>query len=736
MDISKFIEDVAAGKLNEVSDKNDLFVLQRCTDYLKRHFERYSRFDSETLKVACWILGDDMVRLGSFLLSCLKGRHRDELEEELKDCDLDPDDYADTLSKALRQCRHTRPRKFVRQVTTLLQRCSVKFRYKGRSEIEKNILSVQMMFGLTDCEVRFAEFLFITDTYSQAEEFFSNHLECHKYSGRKYLVNILAFSNGDLYRVISGTMKRIGLLEIDKWGICMENEFIDLIQNPSDQSLLEKYFSKVPPGVVPLRYYFTVKEQTQYILGLLETKSETATHILLYGPPGTGKTSFARSLLNRLDEPAYEIVRGDENTTQNRRVAITACLNMTGSERRAVILVDEADNLLNTQASWFMRGETQDKGWLNELLEKPGTCLIWITNQLHGIEDSVLRRFAYSLYFKPFNRRQRVLLWENIVRRNRCKRFFDKKVLRDLANNHEANAGVIDLSVKKTVEKGISSKTEFRREIEMALQAYETLQQFGEKPSKRDRIENQFSLKGLNVNGELELILGQLMAFNEHLRREDQSIVANMNLLFYGPPGTGKSELARYVAIQLDRKTICKRVSDLQSMYVGEGEKNIKQAFSEAESEEAVLIIDEADSLLFSRDRAIRSWEISFTNEFLTRMESFSGILICTTNRLKDLDQASLRRFIYKLEFDYLKPEGNIIFYEMFLRPLAPAALSTKLNDRLEALKNLTPGDFKVVRNRYCFHRKEDISHQTLIEVLENEAKFKNIHKKDKAIGF
>ena len=55
-----------------------------------------------------------------------------------------------------------------------------------------------------------------------------------------------------------------------------------------------------------------------------------------------------------------------------------------------------------------------------------------------------------------------------------------------------------------------------------------------------------------------------------------------------------------------------------------------------------MLVIDEADSVLFDRDHARHSWEISFTNEFLTRMEHFRGILICTTNRMKDLDGASI----------------------------------------------------------------------------------------------
>jgi transitional endoplasmic reticulum ATPase len=140
--------------------------------------------------------------------------------------------------------------------------------------------------------------------------------------------------------------------------------------------------------------------------------------------------------------------------------------------------------------------------------------------------------------------------------------------------------------------------------------------------------------------------------------------------------------------------------------------------------------------LLFSRDRAQRSWEISFTNEFLTQMERFKGILICTTNRLRDLDQASIRRFNLKMGFDYLKPDGNVIFYQNFLSPLTNTRLDEITKGLLRKMTNLAPGDFKVVRDKNSFHRPEDLDHQVLVQALREEARIKKLHGGKKNIGF
>jgi SpoVK/Ycf46/Vps4 family AAA+-type ATPase len=736
MKIPTFEAGIDTNGIHMDSDKNDLYVLLRCILYLQRHLGKYPCFDMETVKLLCWILGEDMQLLGNFLLSVMDSKDKAKFEEELQECNLSPDDYGHELANILQKGKLKYKRKFSPFISHLMKEKLQSIRYRGKSDIEKNVTALKKMFGLTDRETRFCEFLFITSTYAAAESFFQDHLECHKFHGRKYLANVLGISQPELYKVAYGSPKKIGLYDIDKWGISVEDEFIDLIQNPSDKNISKNFYTGVPRGSVPLDNYFVDRDQTAHILDLLERKPQTATHILLYGPPGTGKTSFAYSLLDKISDRAYEIVRGEENTAKTRRAAILACLNMTGFDQGSILLVDEADNLLNTRSSWFMRGETQDKGWFNGLLEKPGTRMIWITNSIHGIEDSVLRRFAFSVYFKPFNRRQRILLWDNIVRQNRCKKYFNKPDIESFARAYDVSAGVIDLAVKKAVEKKAESKKQFHRSVQMGLEAHQTLGNFGEKTVDKDRVEKNFSLEGLNIDGDLGVMLEQLYAFDAYLRKDSQNDIMNMNLLFYGPPGTGKSELARYFADRMDREIICKRISDLQSKWVGEGEKNIKAAFQKAEAEEAVLIIDEADSVLFSRGRAGHSWEISFTNEFLTRMEKYRGILVCTTNRLDDLDPASLRRFNHKVGFNYLTPIGNLLFYDLYLGPLSNDRLGRTGRAAVKSIHNLAPGDFKVVRDRYSFYPREDINHGMLIQALNKEAELKNHNDQTRQIGF
>lgn len=140
-----------------------------------------------------------------------------------------------------------------------------------------------------------------------------------------------------------------------------------------------------------------------------------------------------------------------------------------------------------------------------------------------------------------------------------------------------------------------------------------------------------------------------------------------------------------------------RRASDLLSKWLGESEQNIAAMFQEAQAQQAVLILDEADSFLADRRTAQASWEVSQVNEFLTQMENFAGLFICTTNLMDKLDPATLRRFAFKLKFDALRPEQR---QAMFLAELGRLGGDLGEAERwaLQAreLATLTPGDFAV----------------------------------------
>lgn len=121
-------------------------------------------------------------------------------------------------------------------------------------------------------------------------------------------------------------------------------------------------------------------------------------------------------------------------------------------------------------------------------------------------------------------------------------------------------------------------------------------------------------------------------------------------LNFYGPSGTGKSMAAEAVASKLGKKIIRASYADLESKFVGEGPKKIKSIFYAAEMQDAVLFIDEADSLLSKRltnvqsghDQAINSMR----SDLLISLERFSGIVIFATNLVGNYDPAFLTRLI------------------------------------------------------------------------------------------
>ena len=109
--------------------------------------------------------------------------------------------------------------------------------------------------------------------------------------------------------------------------------------------------------------------------------------------------------------------------------------------------------------------------------------------------------------------------------------------------------------------------------------------------------------------------------------------------------------------------------------------------FRQAEEDDAVLLLDEADSFLQDRAGLQHSWEVTQVNELLKQMEQF--------------DPAVLRRFDLTIQFAYLRPDQA---EKLFSRVLADIQgyyrqrrLAESVKMRLTKFITLTPGDFATV---------------------------------------
>ena len=171
------------------------------------------------------------------------------------------------------------------------------------------------------------------------------------------------------------------------------------------------------------------------------------------------------------------------------------------------------------------------------------------------------------------------------------------------------------------------------------------------------------------------------------------------------------------------------------SKYVGETEQNMAAMFEEAEAENAVLLLDEADSFLQDRRGAQRSYEVTEVNEMLQGMERFNGIFICTTNLLDRIDQAALRRFTFKIKFKPLTPEQRESMFVTEALMGDAGLLSSELKVRLARLEVLCPGDFAAVKRQIDI-LGEGFTVDDFLTQLEAEHRIKPEVRETRNMGF
>jgi len=150
-----------------------------------------------------------------------------------------------------------------------------------------------------------------------------------------------------------------------------------------------------------------------------------------------------------------------------------------------------------------------------------------------------------------------------------------------------------------------------------------------------------------------------------------------ISALFTGEPGTGKTMSAGIIARELGLDLYKVDLSALVSKYIGETEKNLDRVFTEANTSNAVLFFDEADSIFGKRSEVKDSHdryanlEISY---LLQRIEAYDGIAILATNMRANLDEAFTRRFDFITDFPFPDAEYREDIWRIHFPPEMPLA--------------------------------------------------------------
>ena len=522
----------------------------------------------------------------------------------------------------------------------------------------------------------------------------------------------------DAYGLIDRNYRLDGVQDYLAWGETLD--FDEFVTQPLNEYALLKSCTEIPQ--VPslqmddFAHIAGMKEMMLTYLQQALKHHRKGVNLLIYGVPGTGKTEFAGLLAQALEISAYNITYMDSDgdvVKAEQRLNYSRLAQTLLNGKQALLIFDEIEDVFN--GSLMERSIAQkNKAWTNQLLENNNVPMIWLSNSVNSIDVAFLRRFDFVFEMPDLPLKNKSALISQLAGGK-----LTAEYVQHFAKVRSLSPAILTrvFNVANAVDNGKKAFSEV-----LLTLFNEALQAQGKK-----KIEPLVETK---LSYQLEWV-----SCNENIHKISEGLMRTKKgrICCYGPPGTGKTAWAGWLAEQLDMPLLLCKGSDLLDPYIGGTEQKIAEAFESAKRDNCLLVLDEVDSFLFSRDGAERSWERSQVNEMLTQIERFEGLMVVSTNLMNVLDPAALRRFDLKLKFDYLTPQQRLDFAKQQAKKLNLGAWADTHSKRLLELNLLTPGDFAAVARRHNFSPFESL--EDWLEALCGECRVKPEFSRKK-VGF
>lgn len=636
--------------------------------------------------------------------------------------------------------------------------------------IEHNLAILRQCFNLSKFHTDLLYLLYITSEHTR-----------HYYDGQRLsyhkAISFFTFCLNVKKPLVTKALTPNGALR--RFELVQSSEHHDFLYRCSDfveelffepytkDKILKQIALLVPPSKLELEDFAYMGENLTMLLEICQQIPNPS--IYLYGKAGVGKNELVRLIAKVLDKELYEIYAVDENGESYRKKSRFERFYMAQNlldNHKHIVLVDECEDIFTrfSLMQSFFGDYSGEKSRDNKMIESVRVPSFFLSNSI-DLDPALLRRFDLVLEIcEPPKDKKRELIERTL---NNAKITLDSALL-DAITESNLTQGVLLKAAQITSTLSKRRKTPNQKNAKhdkakqgdfnnansptthtLSTHTLSRAQAFDintlrTKP-RRVYLQEIF-LKVLNEQlkavgkAEIKPNLSPTLPYSLHLIHASLNVATlattlkkahcGVRILAYGIAGSGKSAYAKALAKELDKPIILKKASDIFSKWLGESEKNIAKAFTEARQKDAILVFDEVDSFLRERGDAVRSWEITQVNEMLTQMESFEGIFIATTNLVENLDKASIRRFDYKIEFRALDSKRLCEAFVSYAKFLGIRDYEAFLRDeriKLKRLDNICLGDFALIARAARIEAIQDS--QSLYEKLLTESTLKDSQK-------
>lgn len=519
--------------------------------------------------------------------------------------------------------------------------------------------------------------------------------------------------------------------------VTVECSLIHLLQMPrslanqialhtgTPDELLRGTCEPVPTTSLTLADFTHVATQTELARRWLKgAVGQVGSHLLVYGKPGLGKTEWVRALLQSEAISAQELAvlddEGDVLSGDDRIKNLKLAMHLLRGNRAGVMVFDEADDAFDGGDRLRADGHAilNHRASINRMLEESPVPVIWVMNHPEILHPAIVRRFDAVIGFEGMPRSLRLQMLKSRFKEEEG--FTQSEIQRwaDIEGFSPALIDRLDRMVQRAQEAGTPMDIDHCRQW-----IKERIRERTAKTLSKSQVMEDWDAALINASVDPQQLIDAIKQVG--ILGSGKEGNTNVRILLHGPTGTGKTAYARELAKQLDKPLLEKRASDLLTAWVGETEKQIEQAFSDALESDAVLFIDEVDTFLLKREIAQRSWEVSMVNEFLVQLGDFEGIVVLATNRLEALDVAVLRRMDFKVGFSAFTADQLLRATHAFLQDLGLPELNTDQQLELMRIRGLCVGDLATMRRRMRFEPLGADPVNELIGRLEAEARLK-----------